>query len=39
LLANFIHFNLRRVEIHLVGPTDCCTDVRAAMSGTANPET
>ena len=31
--------SLRRVEIHLVGPAVYCTDVRAAMSGIADPET
>ena len=30
---------LRRVEICLVGRADYCTDVRAAMSGIADPET
>ncbi len=31
--------NLGRVEIELVNPITHCTDVRAAMSGTADPET
>ena len=37
--CRFNRFYLRRVEIHLVGPTVYCTDVRAAMSGIADPET
>ena len=33
------HNSLSRVEIQLIGRPEYCTDVRAAMSGIADPET
>ena len=38
-VADFLRNSLSRVEIQLIGRHEYCTDVRAAMSGTADPET
>ena len=38
-MADYPHNSLSRVEIQLIGGPDYCTDVRAAMSGIADPET
>ena len=38
-MADFLRNSLSRVEIQLIGRPEYCTDVRAAMSGIADPET
>ena len=38
-MADILRNSLSRVEIQLIGRPEYCTDVRAAMSGIADPET